>query len=199
MPTFYPSDKPYEPPLAAIHLAATVTLMSIYLPSPATAPSAATLEAFRVAAHAANPSLDLDSTPLEPRWIGLDQDSTHAIFQLIRIGDKRGTFTLPWIVERTGMPPPAVGNLLVLVDMDGTPTLLVRVTRVDQAIFGAVRAEHTVIDGSPVRDPAVWVPLHTQYWNNHLAPFGLAVSTDMPFWIEEFELLYDSGHAQETS
>ena len=99
----------------------------------------------------------------------------------------------------TETPTPAVGNLLVLVDMDGTPTLLVRVTRLDSAIFGAVRAEHTVIDGSPVRDPAVWVPLHTQYWNNHLAPFGLVVSTDMPFWIEEFELLYDSGHAQEAS
>lgn len=196
---FYPSDKSYEPPLATTHLAATVTLMSSYLPSPAIAPSAAALAAFRVAAKTANPSLDLDSNRLEPRWIGLDQDSTHAIFQLIRIGDKRGTFTLPWIVERTGTPTPAVGNLLVLVDMDGTPTLLVRVTRVDHAIFGAVRAEHTAIDGSPVRDPAVWVPLHTQYWNNHLAPFGLAVSADMPFWIEEFELLYDSGHARETS
>ena len=173
--------------------------MSTYLPSPAIAPSAAALEAFRVAAKAAKPSLNLDAVRLEPRWIGLDQDSTHAIFQLIRTGDKRGTFTLPWIVERTGTPTPAVGNLLVLVDMDGTPTLLVRVTRVDSAIFGAVRAEHTMIDGSPVRDPAIWVPLHTQYWNGHLAPFGLAVSTDMPFWIEEFELLYDSGHAQEAS
>ncbi len=196
---FYPSDKPYELPLAAPGLAATVTPMSNYLPSPAVAPSAATLEAFRVAAKAAKPSLDLDGVSLEPRWIGLDQDSTRAIFQLIRIGDKRGTFTLPWIVERTGTPTPAVGNLLVLVDMDGTPTLLVRITRVDSAVFGAVRAEHTVIDGSPVRDPAVWVPLHTQYWNGHLAPFGLAVSTDMPFWIEEFELLYDSGHAKEMS
>jgi len=176
---------------------ATVMLMSTYLPSPALAPSATALEAFRVAAKAVKPSLALEDVVLEPRWIGLDQDSTHAIFHLIRIGDKRGTFTLPWIVERTATPAPAVGNHLVLVDMDGTPTLLVRVTRVDHAVFGAVRAEHTVIDGSPVRDPAVWVPLHTQYWNNHLAPFGLRVSTDMPFWIEEFELLYDSGHAQE--
>jgi uncharacterized protein YhfF len=171
--------------------------VSTYLPSPALAPSATALEAFRVAAMSSKPSLALDGVLLEPRWIGLDQTSTHAIFHLIRIGDKRGTFTLPWIVERTNTPTPAVGNHLVLIDMDGTPTLLVRVTRVDRAIFGAVRAEHTAIDGSPVRDPHVWVPLHTQYWNNHLAPFDLTVSPDMPFWIEEFELLYDSGHAQE--
>jgi len=170
--------------------------MSAYLPSPAVAPSAAALEAFRLAAKSADPSLDLTGIHLEPRWIGLDAESTHSIFELIRMGDKRGTFTLPWIVERTGTPTPAVDNHLVLVDMDGTPTLLVRVTRVDRAVFGAVTADQTAIDGSPVRDPAVWVPLHTQYWNNHLAPFGLTVSTDMPFWIEEFELLYDSGHAQ---
>ena len=76
----------------------------------------------------------------------------------------------------------------------GKPVLLTRVVRVDSAIFGAVRAEHTVIDGSPVRDPATWVPLHTLYWNNHLQPFGLEVSPDMPFWIEEFELVYDGGN-----
>lgn len=170
--------------------------MSSYLPSPAVSPSAADIDAFRNAAVRANPSLDLSGVTLEPRWIGLDAESTHGIFELIRIGDKRGTFTLPWIVERTGTPTPAVGNHLVLVDMDGTPTLLVRVTRVDSAIFGAVTADHTAIDGSPVRDPSVWVPLHTHYWNTHLAPFGLSVSGDMPFWIEEFEVLYDSGHAK---
>lgn len=170
--------------------------MSSYLPSPATSPSAAAIEEFLNAAVTVNPSLELAGVQLEPRWIGLDAESTHAIFELIRIGDKRGTFTLPWIVERTGTPRPAVGNHLVLVDMDGTPTLLVRVTRVDSAVFGEVREEHTAIDGTPVRDPTVWVPLHTHYWNTHLAPFGLSVSGDMPFWIEEFELLYDSGHAK---
>lgn len=146
------------------------------------------------AARATRPDLALDEARLEARWIGLDADSTLQIFELIRQGDKRGTFTLPWIVERTGSPVPAVGQLLMLVDITGQPVLLTRVTRVDQAIFGQVRAEHTAIDGSPVRDPAVWVPLHTVYWNQHLAPFGLEVSPDMPFWIEEFELLYDAGN-----
>jgi len=49
------------------------------------------------------------------------------------------------------------------------------------------------VDGSPVRDLAVWVPLHTQYWNQLLRPFGLSVTEDMPFWVEQFELLYDAG------
>lgn len=141
----------------------------------------------------AQPHLALSAENTEVRWIGLDSPSTQQIFELIRSGDKRGTFTLPWIVERTGSPVPAVGRHLVLISLEGEPTLLTRVTRVDRARFGEVRAEHTAIDGSPVRDPEVWVPLHTMYWNGHLAPFGLSVSADMPFWIEEFELLFDAG------
>ena len=166
----------------------------MYLPAPAIAPSAESIQAFCARAQQAKPSLELIADNVEVRWIGLDADSTLQIFELIRACDKRGTFTLPWIVERTGSPVPAVGRLLVLIDMSGKPVLLTRVVRVDSAIFGAVRAEHTVIDGSPVRDPATWVPLHTLYWNTHLQPFGLEVSPDMPFWIEEFELVYDGGN-----
>jgi len=166
----------------------------MYLPSPAVPPSSEALADFCVAANASLGGQGPDPATVELRWIGLDADSTRQIFDLVRSGDKRGTFTLPWIVERTGSPVPQVGNHLVLIDIDGRPVLLTRVVRVDSALFGAVEARHTVIDGSPVRDPAVWVPLHTAYWNNHLAPFGLEVSPAMPFWIEEFVLLYDAGN-----
>ena len=166
----------------------------MYLPSPALPPSAQALAEFCAAAGAAIGDPGIRPETVELRWIGLDAESTRQIFDLVRMGDKRGTFTLPWIVERTGSPVPKVGNRLVLIDIDGRPVLLTRVVRVDSAVFGKVEAEHTVIDGSPVRDPAVWVPLHTAYWNGHLAPFGLAVSPDMPFWIEEFVLVYDAGN-----
>lgn len=166
----------------------------MYLPSPALAPSTAALAEFCAAANAAIPGLGITPASLEVRWIGLDAPSTLQIFDLIRSGDKRGTFTLPWIVERTASPVPRVGNHLVLIEMSGRPVLLTRVTRVDSALFGQVEARHTEIDGSPVREPSVWVPLHTLYWNQHLAPFDLTVSPDMPFWIEEFTLVYDAGN-----
>jgi uncharacterized protein YhfF len=167
----------------------------MHLSPEVTAPSTSALHAFREAAMAANPGLRLDDDNCEVRWIGLDAQSTLQIFELIRIGDKRGTFTLPWLVERTSRRPPAAGNYIVLIDMDGTPTLLLRVTEVREALFGQVTAADTEVDGSPVRDPAVWIPLHTQYWNAMLQPFGLSVSPEMPFWIEPFELIYDAnGH-----
>lgn len=169
-----------------------MTAQHMYLPAGATPPAPATVAAFLAAAARARPDVAADAD-CQVRWIGLDAASTRNIFDLIRVGDKTGTFTLPWIVERTGQPPPRVGRLIVLVDIDGAPTLLVRTRRVDSAVFGKVTAADTAVDGSPVRDPAVWIPLHTRYWNDLLRPYGLAVSEDMPFWIEEFELLYDAG------
>ena len=41
-------------------------------------------------------------------------------------------------------------------------------------------------------DPAVWKPLHTDYWNALLQPFGLTVSDDMPFWAERFTPVFDA-------
>lgn len=129
----------------------------------------------------------------ETRWIGLDEETTEQIIELIRAGDKTGTFSLPWIIERTGQRSPVAGQHIVLVDMNGRPRLLVRLTVVREAIFGQVDATHTAVDGTPVRDPTVWKPLHEQYWGALLAPHGLHVSDDMPFLIEEFELVYDAG------
>ena len=164
----------------------------MYLPEGPVHPTRPALDAFYAAARAANAASGL-ADDYQVRWIGLDAETTRQIFELIRAGDKTGTFTLPWIAERTGQPAPKAGDSLILIDMDGRPTLLVRLTCVRTVVFGQLTAADTAVDGSPVRDPAVWVPLHTQYWNGLLRPFGLAVSDDMPFWVEHFELLYDAG------
>ena len=44
------------------------------------------------------------------------------------------------------------GDRLILIDMDGKPTLLVRLTRVYSTLFGQVTATDTAVDGSPVRE-----------------------------------------------
>ena len=161
----------------------------MYLPAGPTRPSRNALDAFWVQARAARPEL-LSASSYQVRWIGLDADSTRQIFDLIRSGDKTGTFTLPWIVARTDQPRPAVGDCIILIDFDGAPTMLVRLERIHEVLFGRVSAADTAIDGSPVRDLAVWKPLHTHYWGALLAPFELAVADDMPVWVEKFALMY---------
>ncbi|MCS6946582.1 MAG: ASCH domain-containing protein [Steroidobacteraceae bacterium] len=157
-------------------------------------PEPAALERFWAAARAALPDVDLGET-YQVRWIGLDAPTTRQIFELIRARDKTGTFTLPWIVERTDQRAPRAGDALILIDYDGTPTLLVRLTAVRQVLFGDIGASDIAVDGSPVRDLAIWKPMHIEYWNALLAPFGLRTSDDMPVWIETFELLFDRDSA----
>ena len=161
-----------------------------WLPPGPARPDPTALDAFLVRAGVADRGAARASTQV--RWIGLDAPSTRSIFDLIRKGDKTGTFTLPWIVERTGLEPPTVGQKLVLIDHDGRPVLLLCTTEVREVVFGRVTALDIAIDGSPVRDPVIWKPLHTEYWNALLGPFGLAVSDDMPFWAERFTLLFDA-------
>ena len=160
-----------------------------------TGPSPAAVAAFWASARHAVPELQ-SAAGCQWRWIGLDTPTTRQIFDLIRAGDKTGTFTLPWLVERGERPPPQVGDCLVLVDYDGTPTLLVRTRRVHTVAFGDMTNEDTAVDGSPVRDIAVWRPLHTAYWGAMLEPYGLAVADDMPVIVEAFELLFDASRAE---
>jgi uncharacterized protein YhfF len=160
-----------------------------YLPEGCVRPDEAALELFWQQARNDLPASNLP-TDYQVRWIGLDRETTAEVLDLIRVRDKTGTYTLPWIVARTDQPQPRVGDAIILIDFDGSPALLVRLSAIFEAPFGKITAEHTAIDGTPVRDLAVWKPLHTQYWNGLLAPFAMSVSDDMPVWIEKFELLY---------
>ena len=160
-----------------------------YLPVGCAHPDEAALDAFWLAARTDLPGHRLPDD-YQVRWIGLDQETTAQVLELIRVGDKTGTFTLPWIVARTDQLTPRVGDAIILIDFDGTPALLIRLTAMLDVPFGEITARHTAVDGTPVRDLAVWKPLHTQYWNSLLAPFAMTVTDDMPVWIEKFELLY---------
>lgn len=153
-----------------------------------TPPDPSELEAFWGSARDALPAAMLGDA-YQVHWIGLDDDSTRQILELIRAGDKTGTNTLPWIVENTGQPTPAIEDTIILVDFGGHPQLIVRLTEIETVPFGQISETHTAVDGSPMRDLAIWKPLHTRYWNGLLEPYGLTVSDEMPVWIEKFDLL----------
>jgi len=160
----------------------------MYLPDGPERPKTSELDAFWRAACKNHPELR-QGPGYQVRWIGLDDESTEQVIELIESGDKTGTFTLPWIIERTDQADPKDGDPIILIDFRGQPRLLVRLTRVYGVTFGTVTEADIAIDGSPVRSLDVWKPLHTQYWNALLAPFDMTISEDMPILVEPFELL----------
>ena len=160
----------------------------MYLPDGPQRPDPSELDQFWRAA--CERSRELAQGPeYQVRWIGLDHDTTEQILELILAKDKTGTFTLPWIVERTDQPNPKAGDPIILIDFSGTPRVLVRLTRIHNVPFGEITAEDIAVDGTPVRSLDIWRPLHTQYWNEMLSPFDLEVSDDMPVLVEAFEVL----------
>lgn len=65
-----------------------------------------------------------------------------------------------------------------------------KLTDVRETTFGEISALETRLDGPPVQDPDIWIPLHREYWNGLLDNYGKACTDDMPVLIEPFEFVY---------
>jgi len=128
----------------------------------------------------------------EVRQIGTDAEMVNLILDRIRIGEKTMTFSLPWIVQRTGGTEPTVGHYSIIVDADGSPCMLFRITDVKSLLFGEVSEKELAREGVPMRTVEAWKPLHVYVWNLKLEPFDLTVSDDMPVWAEYFDVVYSN-------
>ena len=124
------------------------------------------------------------------RSIGIDEETTGLIIDFIKEGEKVGTFSLPWLMDSENIPDSHTGQPIILLSYDGKPEIVVQITKIEKTTFGEVDYEVTKIDGPPVRDPEIWIPLHRDYWNNVLEPYGRACIDDMPIIVEHFKLVY---------
>ena len=158
-----------------------------YLPDGPRRPAQADLDAFWAAAKAVHPDL---SDGYEVRWFGIDAKTTRGIFGYIKDGVKTATYTLPWILEKECVPLSSEGDYVVLIDFDGTPTMVLRLGPAHTWRFEDIDERVTHTDGLSVRDPDVWKPLHKKFWNRELKRYGLEVTDDMPVLVEAFELVY---------
>ena len=121
------------------------------------------------------------------RSLGIDAETTTQILEYIKTRDKVATFSLPWVIEANDFPYSEPGTPIVLCDYVGTPHLIVQLTDVRETTFGDIGYAESSLDGPPVQDPEVWIPLHRTYWNGLLAAYGRECTDDMPVLIEPFD------------
>ena len=121
------------------------------------------------------------------RSLGIDAETTTQILEYIKTRDKVATFSLPWVIEANDFPYSEPGTPIVLCDYVGTPHLIVQLTDVRETTFGDIGYAESSLDGPPVQDPEVWIPLHREYWNGLLAAYGRECTDDMPVLIEPFD------------
>ncbi len=115
------------------------------------------------------------------------------IIDLIRAGEKVGTFTSPWLFEGDRNKTPVVGGYMMVTDFEGTPALIVRTTKLETVPYDEITEEHTQIDGPAVRPLDVWDRVHWAYFERNLEPKGMAPERDMPVVVEQFELVCDAA------
>ena len=149
-------------------------------------PSPADIDAFWE--RACEQQVDLGND-YQVRSLGIDAETTTKILEYIKTRDKVATFSLPWVIDANGFPHPEPGTLIVLCDYVGQPHLIVRLTDVRETTFGEIGYAESSLDGPPVQNPDVWIPLHRQYWNGLLAAYGRECTDDMPVLIEPFDYI----------
>ncbi len=140
--------------------------------------------------HTRDTSIGGWPTEFQVRWIGGDAATTRAILDHVRHGDKTGTVHVPEAVDFSEQPQPAVGDAVVLIDFDGTPELIVRITRIEIVAHANITERHTALDGPNIRELNLWSQIHDPYFAGLLAPAGLQLHDATPIAFETFELLY---------
>ncbi|MFK7828589.1 MAG: ASCH domain-containing protein [Congregibacter sp.] len=153
-------------------------------------PEEGQLDAFWSEAVAAHPDLEREH---QVRSIGIDAETTELILDFVAAGTKVATFSLPWVMQANGFPDSTPGTPIILSDYQGAPRVVVRLTDVRETTFGEIGSAETRLDGPPVQDPDIWLPLHREFWNGLLKSYGKSCTDDMPVLIEPFEFVFAPG------
>ena len=152
-------------------------------------PDVELLDAFWQQAIMAAPEIARDH---QVRSIGIDEETTDLIIDFIKAGEKIGTYSLPWLMEAEGHPKAMPDTPIILVSYDGIPKVVVQITSVYETTFGEISLNDTSLDGPPVRDLDVWIPLHTDYWNGLLSKHNRVCTPDMQVLVEKFKFIYEA-------
>lgn len=124
------------------------------------------------------------------RRLGANQRMAEIIYDLVKSGEKTGTFGLKMMHDRDPANTPSEGSTTVFVDFDGQPHAAVRVLSLTPTAYKDITEDHLVVEGPGARKLKTWQEIHWPHWTNLLAPHGLEPREDMTVMVERFELLY---------
>lgn len=120
---------------------------------------------------------------------GDSAELSQLLLGLIRSGRKRAGTSLLWAIEADGETMPAAGDIEIVVDHDGEPALLTRLTQVVARPFGAVDARYAAVEGEGDGSLGEWRRGHWAFFSRECARIGRVPDENMPVVCCEFELL----------
>lgn len=111
------------------------------------------------------------------------------LIELIKSGKKRASAALVWSYEFEGMNLPNAGDLEIVVNSAGSPTLLTRIVSVEVVPFSQVTEEHAALEGEGDLSLKYWRQTHWEFFARECAHIARNPTPEMPVLCMRFELL----------
>ena len=106
-------------------------------------------------------------------------------------GDKRATTGLKFLYELSGEPLPQVGQYSVILDGQGHPRCITRITAVEITPFREITEAYARAEGEGDKSLSYWKQAHTEVFRRECREdFQLEFSEDMECVCEYFEVVY---------
>ena len=132
--------------------------------------------------------------PDRPIKIGAFGDSpelSDRLLQLIRDGVKTATASLVWEWEAEGQTLPEVGDVMIVLDWDQNPVIVIEYVDVAVRLFSEVDAQFAWDEGEGDRSLEFWRKVHWAFFTRACAEIGKTPSDNMPILCTRFCVVFD--------
>jgi uncharacterized protein YhfF len=111
------------------------------------------------------------------------------LLALIRSGRKRAGTGLLWSHEHENDPPAKPGDIEVVVNHEGKPSVVTRILSVTTVPYSEVTAEYAAIEGEGDGSLSYWQEAHWSYFSRECQRIGREPSQSMPVVCCVFEVV----------
>ena len=111
------------------------------------------------------------------------------LLALIRSGEKRAGTGLIWAHEFENDPITQPGDIEIVVDHAGVPSIVTRIVSVNVLPYAQVSAEYAAIEGEGDGSLAHWREAHWNYFSRECARMGRVPDSNMMVVCNVFEVL----------
>ena len=118
------------------------------------------------------------------------------LLQLIRDGVKTATASLVWEWEAEEQTLPEVGDVMIVLDWNQNPVMVIEYTDVEVKRFFDVSEDFAWDEGEGDRSLAYWREVHRAFFTRACDALGMTPSEDMPILCTRFRVIF---HKETTS
>jgi uncharacterized protein YhfF len=111
------------------------------------------------------------------------------LLALIRAGRKRAGTGLLWAYNADRQALPKIGDIEIVIDHEGEPAFVTRITSVEIVPYAEVTAEYAAVEGEGDGSLAYWRKAHWAFFSRECRRIGREPAESMPVICSIFEVL----------